>query len=121
MNASMSTGQMAQMKWIMYLMPIIFLGIFNNYAAGLTYYYFLANMFTMTQQFVMKRFVNEDVIYAQLEANKKETSKPKKIRFQKKLEEMQRQQEKKMRNRKKDKSIFFSIFLRNKSKAVLLL
>ncbi len=100
MNASMSTGQMAQMKWIMYLMPIIFLGIFNNYAAGLTYYYFLANMFTMTQQFVMKRFVNEDVIYAQLEANKKKPPKPK-SRFQKKLEEMQRQQEKKMRNRKR--------------------
>ena len=57
-------------------------------------------MFTMTQQFVMKRFVNEDVIYAQLEANKKKPPKPK-SRFQKKLEEMQRQQEKKMRNRKR--------------------
>ena len=32
---------MAQMKWMMYLMPVMFLGFFNNYAAGLSYYYFL--------------------------------------------------------------------------------
>ena len=38
MNSSMATGQMAQMKWMMYLMPIMFLGFFNNYAAGLSYY-----------------------------------------------------------------------------------
>ena len=35
MNTSMATGQMAQMKWMMYLMPIMFLGFFNNYAAAL--------------------------------------------------------------------------------------
>ena len=99
MNSSMATGQMAQMKWMMYLMPIMFLGFFNNYAAGLTYYYFLANMFTMTQQYFMMRFVNEDVILAQLEANKKKPAKPK-SKFQKKLEEMQKQQEQKMRRKK---------------------
>jgi len=99
MNSSMATGQMAQMKWMMYLMPIMFLGFFNNYAAGLTYYYFLANMFTMTQQFFMTRFVDEDTILAQLEANKKKPSKPK-SKFQKKLEEMQKQQEQKLKKRK---------------------
>jgi YidC/Oxa1 family membrane protein insertase len=99
MNSSMSTGQMAQMKWMMYLMPIMFLGFFNNYAAGLTYYYFLANIFTMTQQYFMSRFIDEDVILAQLEANKKKPAKPK-SKFQKKLEDMQRQQEKKMKGRK---------------------
>ena len=62
---------MPQMKWIMYLMPIMFLGFFNNYAAGLTYYYFLANMFTMTQQFFMKKFVDEKAILAKIEENKK--------------------------------------------------
>ena len=95
MNSSMATGQMAQMKWMMYLMPIMFLGFFNNYAAGLTYYYFLANMFTMTQQYFMMRFVDEKGILAQIEANKKKPAKPK-SKFQKKLEEMQKQQEKKM-------------------------
>ena len=99
MNSSMATGQMAQMKWMMYLMPIMFLGFFNNYAAGLTYYYFLANMFTMTQQYFMNRFIDEDVILAQLEANKKKPAKPK-SKFQKKLEEMQKQQERKIKRKK---------------------
>ena len=74
MNSSMATGQMAQMKWMMYLMPIMFLGFFNNYAAGLSYYYFLANMFTFTQQYFMKRFIDEEKILAQLEKNRKNDS-----------------------------------------------
>ncbi len=99
MNSSMATGQMAQMKWMMYLMPIMFLGFFNNYAAGLSYYYFLANMFTFTQQYFMKRFIDEDAILAQLEANKKKPAKPK-SKFQKKLEAMQKQQEQQLKKRK---------------------
>ena len=103
MNSSMSSSQMPQMKWIMYLMPIMFLGFFNNYAAGLTYYYFLANMFTMTQQFFMKKFVDEKAILAKIEENKKKPAKPKSS-FQKKLEEIQRKQEQKMRARQKRKN-----------------
>jgi YidC/Oxa1 family membrane protein insertase len=99
MNSSMATGQMAQMKWMMYLMPIMFLGFFNNYAAGLSYYYFLANMFTFTQQYFMKRFIDEDAILAQLEANKKKPAKPK-SKFQKKLEDMQKKQEQQLKKRK---------------------
>ena len=53
------------------------------------YYYFLANMFTFTQQYFMKRLIDEDAILAQLEANKKKPAKPK-SKFQKKLEEMQK-------------------------------
>lgn len=101
MNSSTmaATGPMAQMKWMMYLMPVMFLGFFNNYAAGLSYYYFLANMFTFTQQYFMKRFIDEDAILAQLEANKKKPAKPK-SKFQKKLEEMQKKQEQQMKKRK---------------------
>jgi YidC/Oxa1 family membrane protein insertase len=99
MNSSMATGQMAQMKWMMYLMPIMFLGFFNNYAAGLSYYYFLANMFTFTQQYFMKRMIDEDAILAQLEANKKKPAKPK-SKFQKKLEDMQKKQEQQLKKRK---------------------
>ena len=99
MNSSMATGQMAQMKWMMYLMPIMFLGFFNNYAAGLSYYYFLANMFTFTQQYFMMRLIDENVLLAQIEENKKKPAKPK-SKFQKKLEEMKRKQEQRMRNRK---------------------
>ena len=100
MNSSMATGQMAQMKWMMYLMPIMFLGFFNNYAAGLSYYYFLANMFTFTQQYFMKIMINEDKILAQLEANKKKPAKPK-SKFQKKLEDMQKKQEQQLKGKKK--------------------
>jgi YidC/Oxa1 family membrane protein insertase len=75
------------MKWMMYLMPIIFLGVFNNYSAGLSYYYFLANMITFGQQFLMKKFVDENKLYAQIEENKKKPVIEKKSSFQKRLEE----------------------------------
>lgn len=91
MNSQMSGPQMAQMKWMMYLMPIMFLGFFNNYAAGLSYYYFLANMITFGQQFVMRKFfINEEVIMSQIENNKKKPVK--KSKFQKRLEDMARKQ-----------------------------
>lgn len=88
MNSQFSSSpEMAQMKWMMYLMPIIFLGVFNNYSAGLSYYYFLANMITFGQQFMMKRFVDEKKLHAQIEENKKKPIVIKKSSFQKRLEE----------------------------------
>ena len=80
-----STQQMPGMKTMMYLMPIMFLGIFNNYASGLSYYYFLANVITFGQMFVIRRTINEDKIYKKLQENKK---KPKKQSgFAKRLED----------------------------------
>jgi len=99
MNSQMATGQMAQMKWMMYLMPIMFLGFFNNYAAGLSYYYFLANMFTFSQQFLMRRFIDDEALLKEIEENKKKPRK--KSKFQKRLEEMQKMQEQKMKQRRK--------------------
>ena len=99
MNSQMATGQMAQMKWMMYLMPVMFLGFFNNYAAGLSYYYFLANMFTFSQQFLMRRFIDDDALLREIEENKKKPRK--KSKFQKRLEEMQKLQEQKMKQRRK--------------------
>ncbi len=93
MNSQMSdpTGQMAQMKYIQYLMPVMFLGIFNSFPAGLTYYYFLANIITFLQQFIIRKFiVDEDKLHKQIEANKKKS--PKKVSgFQKRLEKMARE------------------------------
>ena len=93
-NDMMGSGsqQMPGMKTMMYLMPIMFLGIFNNYAAGLSYYYFLANVITFGQMFFIRRSINEEKIHAQIEANKKKPAK-KKSGFQKRLEEMQKQQQ----------------------------
>ena len=99
MNSQMATGQMAQMKWMMYLMPVMFLGFFNNYAAGLSYYYFLANMFTFSQQFLMRKLIDDDALLREIEENKKKPRK--KSNFQKKLEEMQKKQEQKMKQRKR--------------------
>lgn len=100
MNSQMSGPQMAQMKWMMYLMPIMFLGFFNNYAAGLSYYYFLANMVTFGQQFVMRKyFINEAAILATMEQNKKKPVK--KSSFQKRLEDMAKRQQEAAKKRKK--------------------
>ncbi len=88
MNSQFSASpEMAQMKWMMYLMPVIFLGVFNNYSAGLSYYYFLANMITFGQQFMMKRFVDDKKLHAQIEENKKKPVIEKKSSFQKRLED----------------------------------
>lgn len=78
--------QMPGMKTMMYIMPIMFLGLFNNYASGLSYYYFLANIITFGQMFVFRYAINEDKLRAKIEANKKKPAK-KKSGFQKRLEE----------------------------------
>jgi YidC/Oxa1 family membrane protein insertase len=80
-----SNNQMPGMKTVMYLMPIMFLGFFNNYAAGLSYYYFLANMITFGQMFIIRKLIDEDKIRKQLLANKKKPVK--KSNLQKRLEE----------------------------------
>lgn len=96
MMASQTT-QMPGMKTMMYLMPIMFLGIFNNYASGLSYYYFLANVITFGQMFVFRYAINEDKLRATIERNKKKPPK-KKSAFQKRLEEAAKQ---KSSNRKR--------------------
>ncbi len=89
-NQMMSSGQqMAGMKTMMYLMPIMFLGIFNNYAAGLSYYYFLANIITFGQMYLIRRTIDEKKIRAQIELNKKKPAK--KSKFQQRLEQAQKQ------------------------------
>jgi YidC/Oxa1 family membrane protein insertase len=81
--------QMPGMKTMMYLMPIMFLGFFNSYASGLSYYYLLANLITFAQMFVIRRSIDEDKIRRQIMANKKKPVK--KSNFQKRLEDMAKQ------------------------------
>jgi YidC/Oxa1 family membrane protein insertase len=82
------TAQNAQMKWIMYLMPIMFLGIFNNFSSGLSYYYFLANVISFGQQYLFKLAVNEKAIHAKIQENKKRPQAQTKSKFQQRLEQM---------------------------------
>ncbi|RLD89944.1 MAG: membrane protein insertase YidC [Bacteroidetes bacterium] len=84
---------MPGMKTMMYLMPIMFLGIFNNYASGLSYYYFLANVITFLQMYAFRVMVNEDKLRAKIEINKKKPPK-KKSAFTKRLEEAAKQRSK---------------------------
>jgi len=95
MNQEMtaSTSQMPGMKSMMYMMPIMFLFIFNNYAAGLSYYYFISTLITILQTVLIRRFVDEEAILAKLNANQKKPQK-KKSGFQARLEEMAKQQQK---------------------------
>lgn len=94
MNSSMmpqQNNQMPGMKFMMYFMPVIFLAVMNDYAAGLSWYYFLANMFTFLQNWIMKKVISDNKIRAELEANMK---KPAKVsNFQKKLEDMAKQRQ----------------------------
>jgi len=85
---SQSTMTNPQMKWMMYLMPIVFLGVFNNYSSGLSYYYFLANMISIGQQFLFKSFVNDEEIHRKIQENKKRPVSQTKSKFQQRLEKM---------------------------------
>lgn len=81
--------QAAQMKIMMYIMPVMLLGFFNNYSAGLSYYYFLANVISILQQvIIMKWFIDEKKIHAQIQENKAKPVSQSKSRFQQRLEEM---------------------------------
>jgi len=94
MNQSMLQPQQAQMpgmKYMMYLMPVIFLAVMNSYAAGLSWYYFLANIITFLQTWLMKKFIDDGKIREQLLANMKKPEK--KSSFQMKLEEMAKKQQ----------------------------
>ncbi len=77
------------MKLMMYMMPVMFMLILNNFSSGLTYYYFLANMLTYGQNVISKRFIDADKVLATLEENKKKPVK--KSNWQKRLEEAAKQ------------------------------
>lgn len=79
------SSQMPGMKGMMYIMPVMFMFILNNFSAGLTYYYFLANIITFGQNLITKRFIDEEAILKKLAENKKKPVQ--KSKWQKRLEE----------------------------------
>lgn len=98
-NMQNSPGQMPGMKWMMYMMPVFFLVFFNNYAAGLSYYYFLSLLITIIQTYAFRYFIKEDdVRKAMAESAKKPR---KKSGFMARLEEMQRQQQQMLKEQQK--------------------
>lgn len=100
----MTTGQNAQptqpgmpnMKIIMYISPVVMLVFFNNYASGLSLYYFISNLITIGIMLVIKNYIiDEKKILAKIEANKKKPKK--KGKFAQKMQDMMKQAEEKKR------------------------
>ncbi len=92
-GGEMQQALQKQMKIMMNIMPFLMLFFFNNVAAGLTFYYFLANVITIMQAIVIKKyFINEEAILSKIEEHKQKPVQ--KSRFQRKLEELQNQQQK---------------------------
>ncbi|MDY6437314.1 MAG: membrane protein insertase YidC [Bacteroidales bacterium] len=96
MAATQQQG-MKGMKIMMYLMPIMFLGLFNSYSAGLSYYYMLVNIITFLQMYLFRVFLDDDKLRKQIELAKQKPVK--KSGFQKRLEEMQKQQQQMQRRK----------------------
>lgn len=96
---SQTTATNPQMKWMMYLMPVFFMGFLNSFSAGLNYYYFLANMISIGQQYLFRSFVDEKAIHAQIQENKKRPAAQQKSKFQQRLEKMAKERGYKMPNK----------------------
>ena len=91
--------QMAAMKWMMYIMPVMFFFIFNEYASGLSYYYFISGLIGILTMWIMRRMTDEKKLLAQLEANKKEAKPGKTSGLMAKLEALQKEQERLQKER----------------------
>ena len=101
-----SNQAMPGMKWMMYLMPLMFLFFLNNYSAGLSYYYFLSTLFGILITYGIRWSMNEDKILAEMKENLKN---PKKSKAGKKtsgwvarLQEIQKEQERQMKKQREE-------------------
>jgi YidC/Oxa1 family membrane protein insertase len=105
-TSRLSAGQMADtnaqmpgMKFMMlYMMPVMLLFFFNKYAAGLSYYYFLSNVITLGQTYLIRSTVDDNAILKKLNENAKKPQT--KSKFQTKLENLAKQQQLKAKPRK---------------------
>ncbi|HPQ08695.1 MAG TPA: membrane protein insertase YidC [Bacteroidia bacterium] len=105
LNSEMLSPQQNQqvpgMKFMMYFMPLIFLAVMNNYSAGLSWYYFTANILTFGQTYLLKYLIKDEKIRAEIEANLKQ---PVKVSgFQKRLQDMMKQQQQMQQQKSKGK------------------
>lgn len=96
-----TSGVGSQMKYIGYIMPLLFFFMLNSFPAGLNYYYFLGAVFTLLTQFIIRQSIDDNKILAQLEENKKNPKAQKKSSFQSRLEDMMRQQQANQQNKNK--------------------
>ena len=93
--------EMKMMRWMMYLMPVMFLVFFNDYAAGLSYYYFVSLLMTIIQTMIFRWSIDDKKVLAEMEANAKKKGTQKKSGFAARLEAMQREQQRLAREQAK--------------------
>lgn len=95
------TAVQGPMKNLGYIMPITFMFVLNSFPAALSFYYFVSNMVTFGQQYLIKQFVDDDKIRQKVEETKIKNANKKKSAFQLKLEEAMKTTEAKKKTRKK--------------------
>ena len=101
MQSQAGGQEMKMMKWMMYLMPLMFLFFFNDYAAGLSYYYFVSLLMTIIQTMIFRWTTDDKKVLAEMEANSKKKGSQKKSGFAARLEAMQREQQRLAREQAK--------------------
>jgi len=101
MQSQATDPNMKFMKYMMYAMPLMFLFIFNDYAAGLSYYYLLSLFITILQTMIFRWSLDEKKLLAEMEANKKKKAGKAKSGFMARLEAMQREQQRMARENAK--------------------
>lgn len=94
MQTQSGGSEMKMMKWMMYLMPIFFMFVFNDYAAGLSYYYFISLLITIIQTYIFRWSIDDEKLLRQMEAKQAKNAKnPKKRGLAARLEKLQREQQ----------------------------
>jgi len=101
MKTQDTSTQMPGMKVMMYMMPVMFLFMFNQYASGLSFYFFVSTLITIIQTYAIRATVNEEKLLVQLNENKKKPVK--KSGFAARLEQAQKQQQKMLKEQQKNK------------------
>ena len=107
---AMSTPEMEQqqkmMRWMMYLMPVMFFFMFNEYSSGLNYYYFLSTLFSIIIALYLRKSIKEDELLKKMEAyaEKNKDSVAKQTNMMARLEALQEQQRKMVEERERMKN-----------------
>ena len=101
MQSQATDPNMKFMKYMMYAMPLMFLFIFNDYAAGLSYYYLVSLFFTIFQTMIFRWTLDDKKMLAEMEENKKKKAGKPKSGFMQRLENMQREQQRLAREQAK--------------------
>ena len=107
MGGSPEQEQQAKiMRWMMYLMPIMFFFIFNDYSSGLNYYYFISTLISVLIFIYLRRTVNEQELLRKMEEyNEKNKNNPnKRSNFMARLEALQEQQQRMLEEQQKRKN-----------------